>query len=153
MKGSRCCWKEKLPSIKTSTHWPCRFLMPHQELSLTPNSPSSSVCLSNRKSAFPLHLLLSSLFHEYWGVRGGCPGAGHPVNSPQALCWGLLERNPYQYLSVMPPTVRHSHAACLAQSSTAWASCRDTEKMGFQCKHGTWVRTSCQSSCCTDGPK
>lgn len=74
-----CCWKEKFPSIKPSTHWPCRFLMPHQELSLIPNSPSSSVCLSNRKSAFPLHLLLSSLFHEYWGVSGGCPGAGHPV--------------------------------------------------------------------------
>lgn len=37
------------------------------------------LCLSNRKSAFPLHLLLSSLFHEYWGVSGGCPGAGHPV--------------------------------------------------------------------------
>ncbi|KAK2921702.1 hypothetical protein Q8A73_001187 [Channa argus] len=101
----------------TTLHHSCHSPSPH------PLFIPTFLCLSikQEKRLFPTPSVIISPFPQVlggrWGPSMGWSSRYRPINSPQALCWGRQERNPYQYLSVMPPAVRHSQAACLAQTA------------------------------------
>ncbi|CAB1444269.1 unnamed protein product [Pleuronectes platessa] len=94
------------------------------------------------KSAFsPLHLLSSPLLRECWGVgEGAVRGLVIPLEAHYRSPGSLL--GPTGEKSISIPDCHASRRSTQpgrlpGTVSSAWASRRDTARMGFQCECGT----------------